>query len=76
MNDSILPNQTTNTFHCPVHGPEVEILCWRAFDKENLNLWKRYAVSYREIPFGDVEKINLIERLQETSVSYRNFGVP
>ena len=51
-------------FHCPIHGPEASVLCWRAFAKENLHLWKKYEVSYNEVVFEISERDRMIETLQ------------
>lgn len=48
-------------FNCPVHGEEVEVFCFRAGDMKNAYLWKKYAVTRREVNFDTDE----FERLME-----------
>ena len=54
-------------FDCPVHGSEIDVLCFRAFDNNNIHLWKKYEVSYRELPFNDDEKKKLIDDLRRSA---------
>ncbi len=48
-------------FHCPLHGCEREVFCWRTFDVENLSLWKKYKTEYSEVEFTADEKTRIVE---------------
>ena len=54
-------------FNCPVHGREINILCFRAFDKNNRYLWEKYEISYKELPFDNDEKEKFINDLVYTA---------
>ncbi len=39
-------------FECPVHGNEIDVLCWRAFQSELKSNWHKFFVTeYREVEF-------------------------
>jgi len=38
-----------NVFHCPVHGEETNVFCFRAFDENLFHLWKVYKVERTEL---------------------------
>ena len=40
-------------FHCPEHGKEAGVFCWRAFQGANVHLWKKYSLV--EVKFDDGE---------------------
>ena len=36
--------RTIYIFNCPCHGEEQSVLCFRAFDKANIDLWRKYQI--------------------------------
>lgn len=38
---------TLYVFDCPVHGYEEQVLCFRAFDKNLQDRWKKYTVEFK-----------------------------
>ncbi len=67
-----MKTNVSHIFHCPLHGPEINVLCFRAFSEENLELWRKYEVSYRELEFRNDEKEKLLNDLRLFATS----GVP
>ena len=57
----------THMFNCPVHGLEVNVFCFRAFQDENIEQWKKYSVSYNEIHQSTSEKIQLLKDLRNST---------
>jgi hypothetical protein len=41
-------------FDCPIHGLEAQAFCFRGFQKENTELWKKYTLI--EVPATPDEK--------------------
>lgn len=41
-------------FECPVHGLESEVFCFRAFDKDNIHLWRKFQ--FRQCPIKQSEQ--------------------
>ncbi len=38
-------------FNCPVHGPESQVFCFRAFDEKDLDKWEEWATGpVRSLP--------------------------
>ena len=33
-------------FDCPLHGMEIGVFCWRAFQKENMSRWQICNIIY------------------------------
>ena len=43
-------------FNCPLHGPEHQVLCFRAFDEANVDRWAKYLVTYALIETTRAER--------------------
>jgi hypothetical protein len=62
-----MTDQTRWTFGCPVHGDEVEVFCFRAFD---LSLWDRWRKVHKIeglchlIPHTKADVKRLLRRMQ------------
>jgi hypothetical protein len=61
---------TQLVFDCPIHGMELQVLCWRAFQDENLDRWRKYEVSYNEVAMSNQEKEQLLESLRNEGNRY------
>jgi len=44
-------------FGCPLHGIEDRAFCWRAFQIENIHLWKRMSVTVHDLREEDIIKV-------------------
>lgn len=42
-------------FDCPYHGEERGVFCFRAFERENSNRWKKLQVESKELPLSEKE---------------------
>lgn len=50
-------------FNCPLHGEEFQVLCWRAFDKENVYLWQKVEITVTQLPTSLEESQQYVDRL-------------
>lgn len=50
-------------FDCPIHGIETEVFCFRAFDENNIDRWKKMIYTLQELSI--LEKTTLLESLKE-----------
>jgi hypothetical protein len=50
-------------FDCPIHGLEQQAFCFRAFQIENIDLWKKFSLI--EVLFEPGEKEKLFKELKE-----------
>ena len=48
-------NDYLYVFHCPVHGEETGVFCFRAYDKSFFPLWKIYKIERIEVIGRDLE---------------------
>lgn len=44
-------------FICPIHGYELNVMCWRAFSEEYFNKWKITSTEPREATAEEQESI-------------------
>ncbi len=42
-------------FNCQFHGRESNTFCFRAFQKDNINLWEKYRVEYVSVETTNAE---------------------
>ena len=70
MNDKKKTENITHMFNCPAHGLEVNVFCFRAFQDENIEQWKKYSVSYNEIHQSTSEKIQFLKDLRKSFVDH------
>lgn len=50
----VMEQHCTWIFDCPVHGPEHQALCWRAFEEINVDRW--YQIAYTPIETTKAER--------------------
>lgn len=50
----VMEQHCTWIFDCPVHGPEHQVLCWRAFEEINVDRW--YQIAYTPIETTRAER--------------------
>lgn len=60
-------------FHCPVHGNEEKVFCFRAFEKENRHLWTKFEMIWEQDDWEEGEKDKLLEicNTQEAFTVYK-----
>ena len=44
-------------FNCPIHGIEIQVFCFRAYDPELFGRWKRGTIKVEELSEEEKEKI-------------------
>ncbi len=59
--------QISYIFNCPVHGVETSAFCWRAFSEENVELWKKYEITYKKVEFAHGEKQRLLRNFRASA---------
>lgn len=50
-------------FDCPIHGLEIDVLCWRAFQKEDIYRWRELKITGR--PLTSEEQKELWPRIEK-----------
>ena len=60
----------THIFNCPAHGSEADVFCFRAFQDENVDRWKKYSVTYSEIHQDISEKIQFLKDLRNSMADH------
>jgi len=43
-------------FQCPEHGLEIKLFCFRAFQEENISLWKKVSLIKESISIEEAQK--------------------
>lgn len=51
-------------FDCPVHGMEMEVLCFRAHDPSLVTQWKHLSITSRDTT--EAEQKRIIAKIKET----------
>ena len=52
-------------FSCPLHGPESQVFCFRAFAEENTHLWGKYRRTLEKVDFETGELQRMLEERKQ-----------
>jgi hypothetical protein len=63
MADEKTITQIQHVFLCPVHGEEGELLCFEAFQPENITRWRKLEVTSHLVDFPEDERKLFFEAL-------------
>jgi hypothetical protein len=56
MNTGGLQSNDLWVFNCPYHGLEIQCLCWRAFQQENMRLWQHASLTLRDLTSEEIRE--------------------
>ena len=62
-------------FHCPVHGDETNVLCFRAFNEANKKLWVKFEMVWDQDYWKENELENYLQQSRQSVTSPGSYSI-